>query len=622
MIKYGYTGKVLRVDLTRGKTFDEETGKTLPEQFVGGTGFGANYLYHEMKVDTHWDSPENRIIFAPGPLAGTKVGGSAAVSIVSKGPMTNLAGSSQSNGNFGAFLKYSGYDAIVIHGNSPEIVYLLIKDGKAELREAKRLKGKETFETEDEIRQELGEGRRYSIFTIGPAGEKRVKYAMLCCDKGHVASKNGLGAVMGSKNLKAVAAYHGDTKVIVSDERELNTLIKRLFEDARDSTGGEAFYKWGTNSSIDGARLHGELPVRNYTSSLFPQDPQINTKYIRTHYVIKPKPCWACRMRHCNRVTVKGGAYDGYEAEEPEYECVATWGPLIGNSDMGAVTMLSDLTDRLGMDVNEAGYVIAWVMECYEKDIVTRKQLDGIDMKWGHVEAVKEMLIKISNRDGIGDLLAEGVKRAAEQIGGEAINIGVYTMKGSTPRAHDHRSRWFELLDTCVSNTSTIEASGGSVPTERFGWPKIGNSFSPWEISTSNARINGWFVFLDSLVFCRFCGSNPELITSTLNAVTGWYLKPEDALKVGKRIINQLRMFNLLHGLNIETECPSPRYGSTPTDGPAQGKSIMTYWKWTVRNYYETMGWDKNGIPLPQTLNNLGLEDLAEDLVKIQQNNK
>jgi len=607
---HGYTGKILRIDLTQGKISEEETSRDLAEKYVGGSGFGARYLYDEVRPGTGWDSPDNRLIIAGGPAAGTKVAGSGSCSIVSKGPMTNLAGTSQANGYFGAFLKLSGYDAIVIHGKSPELVYLSISDGKTELREAKHLQGKGSYETEDALKEALGKPKEYSVLSIGPAGENRVRFAMINGDKGHIASKNGLGAVMGSKNLKAVAVCRGKNKVQVKDSEKLLLFRKKLFENAKNTRGG-SLSKWGTQRSFDPLRVTGQLPVLNYTTSVFPEDDQMNTEYIRTHYNLRPAPCWACGMHHCHWVKVTEGPYKGVEGEEPEYESVAAWGPQIGNQDMGAVVMLADLTDRLGLDVNESGWVIGWVMECYEKGILTREQIGGLDMKWGNVEAVREMLIRISRREGFGGLLAEGVKRASEEIGGEAPNLGVYTMKGSTPRGHDHRGRWYELFETCVSSTSTLEFSGGSVPTQVFGWPPVGISFSPWEIPASAARINGWFLFLDSLVLCRFCAVDPELTARTVNAITGWDLDPEGILRIGKRIANQLRIFNLRHGLDVSAEMPSPRYGSTPVDGPNQGKSIMAYWEFMKENYYEAMGWDKEtGVPHDHTLQALGLEDL------------
>ena len=608
MSRFGYTGKILRVDLTTGVISTEETEEKLVQFFVGGSGLGAKYLYDEVKPGTEWDSPDNRLIIMPGPLAGTRVSGSAAFSVVSKGPMTNLAGTSQANGKFGAFLKFSGFDGIIVQGKSPKWVYLVLRNGLAELREAGHLSGKDTIDTEDVVKQELGEDRKYSVLSIGPAGEHLVRYAVICGDKGHVASKNGMGAVMGSKKLKAIVAHHGENRIEVQNSEELSDIRKKLFYHAKNFAGG-SLSKWGTARSLDVLRLNGQLPVRNLTTNDYPEDPQINSKYIRTNYQLKPKPCWACGMRHCHWVKVTEGPYAGQEGEEPDYESIAATSTIIGNHDMGAVVMLTDLIDRLGMDANEVGWLTGWVMECYEKGILSREQLDGLDMKWGNVEAVREMLLKISRREGFGKVLAEGVKRASEHVGGEAANIGVHTMKGSTPRGHDHRARWVELLDTCVSGTSTIEATFAGVPTDRFGWPPIYLQFSPWEVAAANAKINGWFVFLDSLVICYFCAIDPGLVTATVNAVTGWDLSPEDAISTGKRTVNLLRLFNLEHGLDIKTEVPSPRYGSTPTEGLAKGKSIMTHWKWMVQYYYEAMGWDKQtGKPHSHTLEQLGLD--------------
>ncbi len=262
----------------------------------------------------------------------------------------------------------------------------------------------------------------------------------------------------------------------------------------------------------------------------------------------------------------------------------------------------------------------AWAMECYEKGIISRDQIDGIDLRWGNVEAVKQLLIKISQREGIGRLFAGGVKRASEAIGGEAPAIGVYTMKGATPRSHDHRSRWHELFDTCVSSTSTLEISGGySLPVKSFGWPDLEQSFSHADISIACARINGWYLLLDSLVLCRFCAVDPGLTAATVNAVTGWELDTDQILIIGKRIANRLRMFNLLNGLDISTEKPSQRYGSTPMDGPHKGKGIMDNWSLMIKNYYREMGWEVHtGKPLAETLISLGLEELVQDLDKIK----
>lgn len=613
---WGYMGKVLRVDLTRGSLQEEPLDHDLVERYVGGTGFGAAYLYREVPPEVAWDGPDNRIIMASGPLGGTMVSGTGTFSLVTKGPMTNLAVSTQANGFWGAFIKFAGYDAVIVQGQSSCWVYLVIMDGKVELRDASPILGKDTWEIEEEIRKDLNITERLSVYGIGLAGENRVRYAVLSGDKGHVASKNGCGCVMGAKRLKAIAVVRCRRPVHIWQKKELVEASKLLDEDAKADKGGQV-YKWGTGGSFSVLVRSGSLPVRNYTTNLFPQHEQMNGQYIRTHFEYRSKPCWACRIRHVKLMKVTEGPYAGMEGEEPEYECLAAWGPLVGNTDPGAVLMLSNLTDRLGLDVNEASWTVAWVMECYEKGILTRKDLDGLDMRWGNVDAIRAMLEKISHREGIGDLLAEGVKRASEKVGKEASETGIYVLKGATPRTHDHRGigKWGEMLDTCVSATGTIQACAYVSPTTLFGMPPALNRTSPWEVAGSAGKIDGWYVFLDSLGICRLITIDPQLSINCFNAVTGRGLTVADAITIGRRTVNVLRVFNFRHGLDPTLEAPSVRYGSTPTDGPAKGITIEPYFKWMKGFYFELMGWDpETGKPLEHTLKSLGLEELIPDL--------
>jgi aldehyde:ferredoxin oxidoreductase len=290
-------------------------------------------------------------------------------------------------------------------------------------------------------------------------------------------------------------------------------------------------------------------------------------------------------------------------------------GPVIDQKDPGAAVMLANLIDDLGVDCNESGYLIGWLMECYEKGFLKKKDLDGIEMKWGDPEATAEMLKKIAYRQGCGKLFAEGVKRAAETIGGEALNCAVYTQKGASPRGHDHRGYWMELIDTCLSNTGTIETGGPLAKPAALGLSPVQDRFNPLEMSTQNAKLNGGRQFEDCLGVCRFCTSDFNLTLECLNAITGWDFTIPEAMDVGRRTINQLRVFNFRHGLTKEVEAPSVRYGSTPVDGPVKGIGIMPHWDSIRRNYYEQMGWNpETGKPLPETLERLGLSHLVKDL--------
>ena len=606
----GYMGRILRVDLGSGQVREEELSEALIKQYVGGTGIGIKYLHDEVPPGVEWNDPENRLIFFSGPLGATLISGTGTFSVVSKGPMTNLAGSSQANGRFGAYLKFSGIDGFIVQGAASDLVYLYIHDGTAEIRDARHLAGKGTLETEEILLKELGLGKQGSVQCIGPAGENLVRYAMISGDGGHVAAHNGLGAVMGAKKLKAVAVARGAAKVPVKHSQAVERLAREMHEDAK-TKGSKRIYEFGTGGGFSGAALGGFLPVKNYTTNIFPEHEKFDGQYIRTHFKMKNNPCWACRLLHCKTCEVTEGPYAGFVGEEPEYEALAAWGSLIGNTDPGATVMLNRFADQMGLDANEAGWTIAWVMECYEKGVFTKDDLSGLDMSWGNVESVREILRMIALRQGIGDLLAEGVMRASRKTGGEAADWAIYTLKGASPRGHDHRGRWCELLDTCTSNTSTIEATRGGVFPERMGNPPVSDKFSPWEVPLVNAKENGWLQFVDSLGICAFCCPNRQMAVDAVNAVTGWDLDLQRSLIIGRRIVNLLRIFNFRHGLNPELERPSLRYSSTPIDGPVKGRPIGPYMDFMVHAYYEAMGWEPGtGRPLPQTLKSLGLEEL------------
>jgi aldehyde:ferredoxin oxidoreductase len=612
---WGYMGKLLRVDLTEGTCSDEPLDPNLAEQYLGGTGLGVEYLYREVSPGVEWDDPRNIIVMASGPVGGTLLAGTGTFSLVTKGPMTNLGIATQANGFWGAYLKSAGYDGVIIQGQSSRWVYLSIAEGKVELRDGSPLLGKDTWDMENAVRDDLKITEPLSVFGIGLAGENKVRFAVVAGDEGHICSKGGCGCVMGAKRLKAVAVTRGKQAVPIFNKELFREKAKALLDDAKTAKGGN-MYKWGTGAAFSILAQAGALPIRNYSTNVFPEHEQMNSQYIRTHFEHKNKPCWACGMIHTKYMKVTEGPFTGYEGEEPEYEGMAGWGPQIGNKDPGAYVKLSNITDRLGLDFNEASWIVGWVMECYEKGILTKDDLDGLDMRWGNVEATEKLLEKISRREGVGDLLAEGVKRASEKLGGDAPNLGIYVLKGSTPRGHDHRGMWQELLDTCVSATGTLQ-SGGSrqTPPTFFGEPPVTNDFSPWEVAGVNAKMEGWLTCIDSLGICRFITTNPQLTIDCLNAVTGANLTLSEARAIGRRIVNQLRVFNFRHGLDPALEVPSPRYGSMPVDGPAQGKAIGQYFEWMKTFYFELMGWDAvSGLPLPHTLKSLGLERLIPDL--------
>lgn len=283
-----------------------------------------------------------------------------------------------------------------------------------------------------------------------------------------------------------------------------------------------------------------------------------------------------------------------------------------------AVIVLNQEVDRLGMDLNETGWVIAWVIECYEKGLFTKKDTDGLEMTWGNVEAVRSMIQKIAYRQGFGEVLAEGAMRAACHIGGEAADLAIYTKKGNTPRGHDHRIAWHMLLDVCTSSWGTDEASLLLVNPVKLGLPKETDIFTPEGAAKVLWAGGGRMPLEDCLVICKISvlGVRDEYLIEVLNAVTGWDFTYEEARRqLGQRVVNLFRAFNVRHGLTTDLERPSPKYGSAPADGPAKGKSILTVWDKALHSYYELMGWDiKTGKPLPDTLRKCGLEHIIQDI--------
>jgi len=621
----GYTGKILRVDLTNRITAVESAEEDTLRKYIGGTGLGARILYKEVPPGIEWSDPENRLILASGPLGGTRVPGSGTFSVVTKGPLTNGAASTQANGFFGAYLKFCGFDAIIVQGAARELSYLYISDGVAEIRDANHLAGKDTWETEDIIKKELGyQEHQMSVFGIGPAGENLVRYAAIIGDRGHVAAHNGVGAVMGSKRLKAIAAARGKGKVVVKDSARLAALVNGLRKRVKtDPRLGGTRYKWGTLYLYPFLDKLGLLPIKNYTTNIYPDKAKLETfagPYIREHFEVERHPCWGCEIYHCHLLKITEGPFAGRLMEEPDYEGIAAFGSQIGLTDVTAAIVLSDHCDRLGVDCNEASWTIGLVMECCEKGIITQKETDGLEMTWGNVEAVTAMLDKIANRQGVGNLLAEGVMRVAQHLGGEAVNFAIHTKKGNTPRSHDQRCMWHQLFDTCVSNTGTIEAAPGPEmqPAElaEVGLSPLSDPFSWEEVVTMVARLKGVGPFEDSAGTCRLRTlSSIKNLAELVSAITGWQFTVEEALNVGLRIVNLLRAFNIRHGIGGGLDAPSPRYGSTPVDGPARGKGIAPFWDQMLHRYYELMGWDeRTSKPRSDTLGRLDLEYVIHDI--------
>ena len=608
----GYAGRLLRVNLTGSNFTEEHLEEAELRKYVGGAGIGARFLYEEVPPGVDCFDAENRLILATGPLSATTIPGGGTFSVSTKGCLTNGATSSQANGFFGAYMKLAGFDGIILNGAAPALSYLYIHDGVAELRDATHLAGKDTFETEDIIRQELGyQKRSMSVASIGPAGENLVKFAAINADRGHIAGHNGTGAIMGHKKLKAIAVARGNLMRPPANPRRVSELAKEIGEYIKNHRGLSGLYKYGTLGTYQRVETIGALPIKNYTTNVYPDReklPQFTPEYIRGRFQPRRDPCWACQMHHCHESTITEGPYEGMVVQEPEFECLSAMGSQIGNMEVASAMMLTDVVDRLGLEINETGWVVGLAMECYEKGIITKKDTDGLEMTWGNVEATKALLEKIAEREGFGNILAEGVMRAAQHIGGEAPNFAIHTMKGNTPRGYDHRAFRTEHFDKITSNIGTIES-------RPFSMTGTGST-SPEDIVAITSSGKWRMSFEDTLGTCRFATlADARVLTEAVKAVTGWDFNETEAELLGLRILNLFRAFNYRHGHSRELEAPSPRYGSAPIDGPVKGMSIMSSLDTMLDDYYQRMGWDvKTGKPLPETLEKLGLGHVVADI--------
>jgi aldehyde:ferredoxin oxidoreductase len=612
----GYAGKLLRVNLSTGKVSTEAWRPDEMRERLGGVGLGARILYDEVGPKVHWDHPDNRLVLATGPLAGLPVWGTGGLTVVTRGALTDGATSTQANGFFGAALKYSGYDAIVIQGQAKKLSYLYINDDAVEVRDAAGLKGLDTWQTQQALEKEHGlSGHRMSVYSIGPAGENLVRFAAIQGDYGHVASKNGCGAVMGRKRLKAVCIVRGTKALQAHDARGLMQAADEIAHDLKTDPSTSTLYNWGTLPGVTNLYKLGVLPIKNYTTNLS----TVNMEdwapaKLRHGFDHRGHQCNACGMHHCHIQVIPHGPREGELVDEPEYEGWSGAGWTIGLTDKEAVSWLNTRLDRACVDVNEFGWVCGWVMECMEKGYLTEEQV-GFRLNWGDVDGAYRLLQMISQREGFGDVLAEGVKRASERVGGEAARCAVYTRKGASPRGHDHRGRWDEMLDTCTSSNGTMESANPTFQTE-IGLPARINPFDGEQVARLTGGILGRRHFEDSLGGCSFTfRARIEMLARALSAATGWHYSLDEAVRFGRRTAAILRAFNLRCGIGTDVEYPSVRYGSQPVDGPAKDHDVMKQWEHMLDVWYETVGYDrKTGKPRRETLKKLGLDWLARDL--------
>jgi aldehyde:ferredoxin oxidoreductase len=605
----GIMGKILRVDLSLRSIREEPFPKDYLGKYMGGDGLAAKLLYDEVSPGTHALDPENILVISVGPLGGTAVQSSCNFSIAAKSPLTGFTiYNSHCNGTFARMLKFSGYDAIVVKGQSEKPAFLWINEGQTEIKDATSIWGKDTWETDDLLKRDLGQPKLSSI-SIGPAGENLVLLSGIVSDKSHVAGRGGIGAVMGAKRLKAIAVY-GNQKIPISEKEKFVELARKWREANMGQAGTQTLSKYGTAFIVRPAYAMGDLPIKNWSRGTLEGWERLSAEYIIDHMLKRNTTCPGCTVAHTKLLELKGGAFEG-ECEMPEFEILGAMGSNLGVSDPTVAAKGGDLLDKYGLDGLGTSNVIGFAMECYEKGLISKDDTGGLDLRFGNYEAAFEMVEKIARREGLGNILADGPVRAADYVGKESRKFIVH-VKGMPMPMHDHRSAWGYALQYAIGSAGPAH-EGGPIGLEMSNAiPRFSTEGKAKVVKTGQE----FRCFINTLGVCSFGagGVSLPLVAETVSAATGLDIDANGASAIAMRLVNLRRAFSIRHGLKPEDDTLPYRYIlDPPPDGGSQGRVVPI--KPMVYEYYNLMGWDlKTGKPYRKTLKELGLEDVAEDL--------
>ena len=601
MNRFGFWNKILHVNLTDRTTWIEEPGDAFYRRYGGGRGIIGHYLLKYVPSGADPLGPENLLIIAPGVVTGAAVPGAGRHSVGAKSPLTGGFGESESGGFWGAELKRAGWDALVFHGVSPTPVYLWINEDAVEFRDASHLWGRITGEVEEAIVEELGDPR-IRVAQIGPAGENLVRYACIANDLNEVAGRTGMGAVMGSKRLKAIAV-RGKTPVKVADQKGLTGIAKWV--SSTMDQNHRAFHEFGTGAAMQGKSLEGGMPTLNYRLGSFEQTAQVDAIAVRDQMRVEMKACYACSVR-CKKVVhiedkeerarelseslYKGKARVAFDPKGrysvdpkyggPEYESLAALGVNLGLDDLIAICKSNEMCNYLAMDTVSLGATLAWAMECFERGLLTLEDTGGVPLRFHDADGVIKLVEMIAYRQGIGDLLAEGSLRAAKRLG-RGSEAYLTTVKGMEMAMHDPR------------HMPVMRASYLLAPTG-------GDHMR--QTSNRNGHRN-------QVGLCHFLAYDDQQSLDILNAVTGWGMSPEEMVTQAHRGLTLARLFNMREGFTRADDALPPRFSEKL---PKHSGLTREQLDKIVTEYYVEQGWDpQTGAPTAETIRELELEEDA-----------
>ena len=628
----GIHGRILHVDLTTGECHIEQPSETFYRLLVGGRAVVAYYLLRDLPPRTDPLSPENRLIFAPGLMQGTNLPGAGRHGVGGKSPLTGAIASSEAGGWWGHEFKRTGFDALVIRGRAASPVYLWIKDGAVAIRPADHLWGQLTYPTEVAIREELGDDR-VRVAQIGPAGENGVLYSAIMHDVNRAAGRNGLGALMGSKNLKAVAV-RGTTAVPVADRRPVTSTAKWLGANYKELVAwAAAGVGRGTQDSLAHWAYVGGLPVKNFSEPEFARPELLSGERNYAMFMQERDTCQACPIT-CKQVFAheSDNPYEKLRPEYggPEYEAMAALGPTCGVEDNLAVCKANELCNANGLDAISTGASIGFVMECFERGILSAADTGGLELHWGDAAGMVRAVELIARREGFGNVMADGVARMSRRLGPqtEAFNL---TVKGQELPMHEPRLKHVLGLGYAVAPVGadhmmnvhdtdfTYDGEGLrrvnlALPADQQVGPLPAQSISEEKMRVFFHELN-WMHFQDCAVNCHFYPYDYQQFAQVLSGVTGLPYSLHDILAVGERAQTLARLFNLREGFTADDDKLPRRVRRAFSSGPLAGKAVSgEQFVWARGRYYEMMGWDGAGTPSSERIAQLGLEQLLPSL--------
>ncbi|MEM2896905.1 MAG: aldehyde ferredoxin oxidoreductase family protein [Candidatus Bathyarchaeia archaeon] len=600
----GYMGEILRIDLSRSKIKTQRVHEVFIKKYIGGRGWGARIVWDEIPKNVKPFDEENKLIIANGPLTGTMTIGSGKTSVCSISPLTNYYGDSNVGGMFGTELKQAGFDALILEGSSKKPVYLWINDGRVEFKDAQHLWGKGCFQTEGEIKRELGDSS-VRVACIGQAGENLVKFASINCDFGRQAGRCGMGAILGVKKVKAIAVK-GSLGVQPADPEE----ALKIFEEALDYILSHKDLKiWrrqGTMQVINWSNENSALPTKNFQFNSYEEFQKINGEALEDEVKIGNSSCFGCpiccgqlSMVKSSRIVVEG----------PEYETAGMLGSNCALNSIEDIAHANYICDDLGLDTISTGALVAFAMECFEKGILSQEDI-GFKLDFGNKEGMFKLIEMIARREGIGNLLAEGVKKASEKLGKGSESYAMH-VKGLEISAYEHRAAQAMALAYASCDIGAHHNRAWAITYDvKVGRESYGEDKVKWVIYLQHLR-----PMFDCLGVCRFpwveFGLDPEYYARFFKAITGFNASLNDLLKASERVYNLTRIINVSRGMSSKEDwLPERDFKDPIPTGPFRGMMLdRRKFDEMIKTYYKIRGWNELGIPLKKTLIELELED-------------